>query len=374
MKFIVSSLELSSHLQAIGKAISTKSPYPVLECFLFDLQGTTLNITASDLEVTMTTSVEVEVIEKGEKVAMPSKMLLEALKNFPEQPLTFNILEENLAVEIMSERGNFKLVAQPGEDYPSIPEIEDDKTNKMQLPASVLLTGISKTIFATADDDLRPVMNGILMELSNENLTFVASDSHKLVRYRRNDVKNEFVASFILGKKPALLLKSVLPREIGDVIVEFDHKNAFFHLPNYKLVCRLVEGNYPAYSAVIPQDNPYKVIIDRVDFANKIKLVAVFANQSSNLLKLQIVENKMIISAQDLDFSHFGQEELNCQYEGDELEIGFKAAFLNDIVDNLSSTDIVVEMANGSRAALFFPFEKNDDDDELMLLMPMMLN
>jgi DNA polymerase-3 subunit beta len=374
MKFVVSSFELLSHLQAIGRAISTKSPYPVLECFLFELQETNLNITASDLEVTMTTSIEVEVIENGENVAMPSKMLLDALKNCPEQPLTFNISEEDLTVEITSERGNFKLVAQPGEDYPSIPEIEEDKSNKMQIAASILLAGINKTIFATAEDDLRPVMNGILIELAEENLTFVASDSHKLVRYRRNDIKNDIVASFILAKKPAFLLKSVLPKEVGDVTVEFDHRNAFFQLPNYKLVCRMVEGNYPAYSAVIPQDNPYKVTVDRVDFAGKIKLVAVFANQSSNLLKLQITENKMVVSAQDLDFSHFGQEELNCQYEGDELEIGFKAAFLADIVDNLSSTDIVVEMANSSRAALFSPFEKNEIDDELMLLMPMMIN
>jgi DNA polymerase-3 subunit beta len=322
----------------------------------------------------MTTSIEVEVIESGERVAMPSKMLLEALKNFSEQPLTFNISEEDQSVEITSERGNFKLVAQPGEDYPSVPEIEEDKSNKMQVPASLLLQGINKTIFATAEDDLRPVMNGILMEINNDNLTFVASDSHKLVRYRRFDFNSEVVASFILAKKPALLLKSVLPREVGDVMVEFDHKNAFFKLPNYNLVCRLVEGKYPAYSTVIPQDNPYKTVVDRVDFANKIKLVAVFANENSNLLKLEFTENKVVISAQDLDFSHFGQEELNCQFEGEDMEIGFKAAFLADIVDNLSSTDIVMEMSTPARAALVLPFQKSETEDELMLLMPMMIN
>jgi len=374
MKFIVSSLELSSHLQAIGKVITTKSPFPILDCFLFDLQGTTLNITASDLEVTITTSIEVEVSEKGEKVALPSKMLLEALKKFPEQPLTFEISEESLAVEIISDRGNFKLVAQPGEDYPTFPELEDDKSNKIQIPASILLTGINKTLFATAEDDLRPVMTGILIELKNDSLTFVASDSHKLVRYRRNDVKNEVEASFILAKKPSNMLKSILPKEVGDCVVEFDHKNAFFHLPNYKIICRLVEGNYPAYAAVIPQDSPYKAVIDRVDFSNTIGLVSVFANQSSNLLKLVLSENKMEVSAQDLDFSHFGQQELNCQYEGEEMEIGFKSNFLADIIDNLSSTDVVLEMSNPSRAALFFPFEKNETEDELMLLMPMMIN
>lgn len=374
MKFVVSSLELLSHLQAIGRVITNKSPYPVLECFLFDLQDNTLHITASDLEVTMTTSVTVETLEGGEKVAMPSKMLLDALKNFSEQPLTFNISEEDQSVEITSERGNFKLVAQPGEDYPSVPEIDEDKSNNLEVPATVLLHGINKTLFATAEDDLRPVMNGILMEINNDNLTFVASDSHKLVRYRRNDFTSEIVASFILAKKPAGLLKSVLPKEQGNVNVQFDSKNAFFKLSNYNLVCRLVEGNYPAYNSVIPQDNPYKVVIDRLNFANKIKLVAVFANESSNLLKLQMVDNKITVSAQDLDFSHFGQEELNCQFEGEELEIGFKAAFLADIVDNLSSNEIVIEIATPARAALFLPFEKNDTDDELMLLMPMMIN
>jgi len=374
MKFIVSSLELLSHLQAISKAISTKSAFPVLDCFLFELQGTTLNMTASDLEVTMTTSMEVEVSEEGEKVAIPSKTLLELLKKFPDMPLTFIISEETQNVEIKYERGHSIFVAQPGEDFPSIPEIDEAKAKKLQIPASILLTGINKTLFATADDDLRPVMNGILMELSEENLTFVASDSHKLVRYRRNDVKNEFTASFILAKKPAGLLKSVLPREAGDVVVEFDNKNAFFHLPNYKLVCRLVEGNYPAYNSVIPVDNQYKASIDRVDFVNTLGRVSIFANQSSNLVKLSMADNKMIVSAQDLDFSVSAQEELNCQFEGDELDIGFKAAFLTDILENLASTEIVIEMANPSRAVLILPFDKSEEEDELMLLMPMMIN
>lgn len=373
MKFIVSSLELLSHLQAISKAIATKSAYPVLDCFLFDVQGTTLNMTASDLEVTMTTSMEVDVIETGDKVAIPSKKLLEALKKFPDLPLTFKISDEQ-DVEITWDKGNYKFVAQPGEDFPLVPEIDENKVNKIQIPASTLLTGINKTLFATADDDLRPVMNGILMELSEENLTFVASDSHKLVRYRRNDFKSGFNASFILAKKPAGLLKSVLPREAGDVDVEFDNKNAFFHLQNYKLVCRLVEGNYPAYNQVIPLDSQYKASIDRVDFANTLGRVSIFGNQSSNLVKLSLTENKMAVSAQDLDFSQSANEELNCQYEGDEMEIGFKSGFLSDILDNLTSTDIVMEMSNGSRAALFFPFDKNENEDELMLLMPMMIN
>jgi DNA polymerase-3 subunit beta len=322
----------------------------------------------------MTTGMEVDVTEGNGKVALPSKMLLEILKKLPEQPLTFEISFETRVVDIISERGKYNFVSQPGEDYPTVPEIDDDKANKIQLPITLLMTGINKTLFATADDDLRPVMNGILMELNSESLTFVASDSHKLVRYRRNDVKGEFDASFILAKKPAGLLKNVLPRETGDVIVEFDNKNAFFNLPNYKLVCRLVEGNYPSYGAVIPQDNPYKASIDRVDFANTLGRVSIFANQASNLVKLNLTNNKMMVSAQDIDFSVSAYEELNCQYESDDMEIGFKSVFLTDILDNLSSNDVIIEMSNPSRAALFLPFEKDDNEEELMLLMPMMIN
>ena len=374
MKFVVSSLELLSHLQSISRAIAPKSQYPVLDCFLFDLQGKTLKMTASDLEVTMTTTMETDVTESDGKAALPSKMLLEFLKKLPEQPLTFEISLETRVVDIISEKGKYSIVAQPGEDFPAVPEVDEVKSIKMQLPASVLMTGINKTLFATADDDLRPVMNGILMELTGEGLTFVASDSHKLVRYQRKDISNEFDASFILAKKPAGLLKNVLPRETGDVIIEFDNKNAFFQLPNYNLVCRLVEGNYPAYGAVIPQDSPYKAVVDRIEFSNTLGRVSIFADQASNLAKLHLSTNKMIVSAQDIDFSVSGFEELNCQFEGEEMEIGFKSSFLANIIENMSSNDIIIEMSDPSRAALFFPFEKDENEEELMLLMPMMIN
>ena len=373
MKFVVSSLELLNHLQAIGKAIANKSQYQVLECFLFDLQGTTLKLTASDLEVTMTTKMEVDSTEGDGQVAIPSKILLETLRNFPEQPLTFNIVEDTLSVEVISERGNKNFVAFPAEDFPVVPEIDEEEAQKLQMPASILMTGINKTLFATADDDLRPVMNGILMEIKPDNLTFVASDSHKLVRYRREEVKNDLEASFILPKKPAGLLKNVLPKEVGDVNVSFDKKNAFFQMPNYQLVCRLIEGNYPMYSSVIPQNNHYKITVDRVDFANALRLVSPFAS-SSKLVKISLTNNKMVISAQDLDLSLSGHEELSCQYENEDLDIGFKAAFLADILDNLSSTDIIIEMNDPTRAALLLPFEQQENEDELMLLMPMQIN
>lgn len=374
MKFVVSSSDLLSHLQAISRAIASKSQLPVLDCFLFDLKEESLSITASDLEVTMTTNMKTDSTSGDGVVALPSKILLEILKKLPEQPLTFDISMDTMVVDIVSEKGKYNFVAQPSQDYPSLPVVDEDKSNRIQLPVSLLMTGINKTLFATADDELRPVMNGILFEFAEASLTFVASDSHKLVRYQRLDAKSDFEASFILPKKPASLLKNVLPRESGNVMIEFDHKNAFFTLPNYKMVCRLVEGNYPTYNAVIPQDNPNKAIIDRADLANSLGRVSIFSNQSSNLVKLHLTNNEMIVSAQDIDFSISAFEKLRCQYEGDEMEIGFKSVFLSDILDNLSSGDIIIEMSDPSRAAILLPFTKEENEEELMLLMPMMIN
>jgi len=240
---------------------------------------------------------------------------------------------------------------------------------------NILLKGIEKTLFATADDELRPVMNGIFIELSPENLGFVASDAHKLVRYRRTDAKSEFESSFILPKKPAGLLRNLLPREENDVKVEFDEKNAIFYLSEYKLICRLVEGNYPSYNSVIPSDNPNKMTIDRLSFYNTLKRVSVFSNQASNLVKLGISDNQLVVSAQDIDFSISAVERLNCEYNGDDIEIGFKSVFLIEILANISSDDVRMEMSDPSRAGLLLPVEaEEDEEDVLMLLMPMMIN
>jgi DNA polymerase-3 subunit beta len=374
MKFVVSSTELLSHLQAISRVISNKSTLPILDNFLFDLKDKKLTLTASDLEVTMVTSVELETTDGEGLIAMPSKILLEALKKFPEQPLNFNINMDTYGVDIVTEKGKFSIVGQNGEDFPAIPELEGSEAQNLQIPVSMLHTGIIKTIFATANDELRPVMNGILLEMAADSLTFVASDSHKLVRYRRLDAAVGFASSFILPQKPAGLLKNVLAREDGDVSIQFDKKNAFFTLPNYKLVCRLVEGNYPSYGAVIPQDNPNKVTMDRVELYNTLGRVSLFSNQASNLVKLQLTGSEMTVSAQDIDFSISAFEKLGCTYEGDEMEIGFKSSFLAEIIDNLSSPDIVIELSDPSRAGLFFPRENKENEDELMLLMPMMIN
>ncbi len=375
MKFVVSSTELLSHLSAISKVISSKSTMPILDNFLFQLSETELTITASDLESTLITSLELDNIEGEGAVAVPAKLITDTLKEFPEQPLTFQIDKESFQVEIFSDNGKFSIMGQDAEDFPEQPELDDDAASSIDVSHLVLLKGIEKTLFATADDELRPVMNGIYVELTPDYMCFVASDAHKLVRYRRMDAKAEFESSFILPKKPASLLKGLLPKEEFDVKLEFDERNAFFTLSNYKLICRLVEGNYPSYNSVIPTNNPNSMIIDRLNFFNTVKRVSVFSNQASNLIKLNINENQLVVSAQDIDFSISAVERLNCEYEGEEIEIGFKSTFLQEILTNISTGDVKVELSDPTRAGLLLPAETDDEDEDmLMLLMPMMIN
>jgi DNA polymerase III subunit beta len=266
-------------------------------------------------------------------------------------------------------------MGQDAEDFPEQPALDEEAASSIEVNHMVLLKGIEKTLFATADDELRPVMNGIYIELSPDFMSFVASDAHKLVRYRRMDAKAEFESSFILPKKPASLLKGLLPKEEFNVKMEFDDKNAFFTLSNYKLICRLVEGNYPSYNSVIPTNNPNKMIIDRLNFFNTVKRVSVFSNQASNLIKLNINEGQLVVSAQDIDFSISAVEKLSCEYEGDEIEIGFKSTFMQEILTNISTGNVQVELSDPTRAGLLLPAETEDEDEDmLMLLMPMMIN
>lgn len=375
MKFVVSSTELLGHLQAISRVISSKNTLPILDNFLFNLSGNDLEITASDLESTLITRMKLENASGDGTIALPARILLDTLKEFPVQPLAFDINPETLAVAISSENGKFNIMGQNGIDFPALPTIKKDKKFTFNIEAGVVLAGINKTLFATADDELRPVMGGIFIEASTDRITFVASDAHKLVRYQRTDAHADDQASFILPKKPASLLKNILPREEGTVTVEFDDKNAFFNLDNYKVVCRLVEGNYPNYNSVIPKNNPRKMTIDRVEIYNTLKRVSVFSNQASNLVKLQLKGNQVTVSAQDIDFSISAYEKIKCQYEGDDMEIGFKSVFLLEILANIASQDVMIELADPTRAGLFLPAETgNESEDLLMLLMPMMIN
>lgn len=377
MKFIVSSTELLSHLQAISRVINNKNSLPILDNFLLNLEGKTLTMTASDIETTLITSMEVETAEGNGKVAVASRLLLDTLREFSDQPLTFNINDSNLALVISSANGSYNFIGQNGDEYPRMPQLQDD-ARTLGMSVSSLSSGISKTLFCTADDELRPVMNGIFFDITAENLTLVATDAHKLVRYKTKQTSasltEDETVNFILPKKPATMLKNILPKESGEVEIRFDNKNAHFKLANYTMICRQVEGRFPNYNGVIPKNNPFKIIIDRITLLNALKRVSVFANQASNLVKLAINANQIHISAQDIDFSISAEETISCQFEGDPIKIGFKSSFLIEILGNINAADIVLELSDASRAGLILPFENDENEEILMLLMPMLLN
>ncbi len=377
MKFIASSTELLSHLQAISRVISSKNSLPILDNFLFELNGNTLTMTASDIETTLVTSMEVEGVEGAGKVAVASRLLLDTLREFSEQPLSFDINDSNLALVITSSNGSYNFIGQNGDEYPRLPELQDN-ARRLVLPVDTLEKGIAKTLFATADDELRPVMNGVFFDIDAAGLTMVATDAHKLVRYKVSytaaSVQGDERESFILPKKPANMLKNLLPKEAGEVVIEFDNKNARFKLENYTMVCRQVEGRFPNYNGVIPKGNPYKIIVDRVSILNALKRVQVFSNQGTSLIRLAFSTNLIHVSAQDIDFSISAEETVNCQYDGEPINIGFKSTLLIDILNNIDSSDVVFELADPSRAGLILPFENAEGEDLLMLLMPMLLN
>ncbi|MFZ4581346.1 MAG: DNA polymerase III subunit beta [Paludibacter sp.] len=378
MKFVVSSTELLSHLQAISRVINSKNSLPILDNFLLQIEGNTLTMTASDIETTLITSMTVDNTEGDGKVAVVSRLLLDTLREFADQPLTFSINDSNLAMVITSANGSYNFIGQNGDEYPRMPQLLDE-SRVLTLPVSSLAAGISKTLFCTADDELRPVMNGVYFDIEKESITFVATDAHKLVRLKTPLTsitlgEDEEKVSFILPKKPATMLKNILPKESGEVEVKFDSKNAYFKLANYTMICRQVEGRFPNYNGVIPKQNLYKIIIDRVSLLNALKRVSVFSNQASNLIKLDFHDNIIHISAQDIDFSISAEETINCQFEGEPIKIGFKSAFLIEILNNIDSSDVVLEITDPSRAGLMLPFENQANEELLMLLMPMLLN
>lgn len=373
MKFIVSSTSLFSHLQAISRVINSKNSLPILDCFLLELHDGTLSMTASDNETTLSTLIEVNEFDGDGRFAVSSRTLLEALKEIPEQPLSFAINPENLEITVQYQNGKYSLMGQNADEYPK-PQALGNNAVQLTIPANVLLDGVNRCIFATADDELRPVMNGIYFDITSEDITLVASDGHKLVRNKTYEAHGSEKAAFILPKKPANLLKNLLTKEQGDVQIGFDDRNATFILENYQMVCRLIEGRYPNYNSVIPQNNPHKAVIDRSSLISALRRVSVFSSQASSLIKLNLSTNQMKISAQDIDFSTSAEETLMCQYEGNDMSIGFKSSFLIDILNNIPSTNVVIELADPSRAGVIVPEEQSENEDLLMLLMPMMLN
>ena len=374
MKFVVSSSALLGLLQTTNKVISSKNTLPILDYFLFDLKEGVLKITASDLETTLVGTLAVENVEREGLIAVPVKLMLDSLKEFSEQPLTIEANESTWEIVVSWKSGKLTLPGTSGLSYPNLPELNAETKQSLALDVDTLMVGINKTIFATADDELRPVMNGVYINLEPQSVTFVATDAHKLVKYA-SETAAEATASFILPKKPANLLRGLLPKEDGEITVEFDDKNVLFRLKNQVLICRLIEGNYPNYNAVIPANNPNKVFVDRLELLNAIRRVAVCSNQSTNLIKLDISKGTINLTAQDLDFSVSAQESLPCDYEGEEIVIGFKSTFLIEILSNIETTTVLVELADSTRAGVFKPvYDQQPSNDTLMLLMPMMIN
>ncbi|HHN47364.1 MAG TPA: DNA polymerase III subunit beta [Bacteroidales bacterium] len=374
MKFIVSSNVLLKNLQAISGVVGSSSALPILENFLFELDDTTLHVTASDLETTMTVTIPLSMTEEGGMIAVPAKMLLETLKTLPDIPITFSVNPDgDRIIELQTGEGKFKLAGQDGESFPKPPLLED--TTSLNVDSFLLATAISKTLFATGSDELRPAMSGVFCDFSPDDLTFVATDAHKLVRYRRSDAKAESSVSFILPRKPLNQLKNLLVAEDVPVKVEYNETNASFTFRNVLLICRLIEGRYPNYEAVIPRDNPNKLVVDRLTLLNTIRRVSIFANQSTHQVRLSITGQELLLASEDIDFANEARERISCSYEGEDLEIGFNSRFLAEMLDNIDTDEASLEMSEPDRAGILRPVNsENENEDILMLVMPVMLS
>lgn len=373
MKFIVSSSALLKSLSALSGVLNSSNTLPILDDFLFELKDDGLFITASDLETTMTVSISPSKAEEQGSVTIPAKILLDTLKTFSDIPVIFQINPESLIVEISAGEGKYKMSGHKSEEFPQSPELEN--TSTINVGASILVEAINKTVFATGTDDLRPVMSGVFCELSPDDVTFVATDAHKLVRYRRTDTKSADSVAFILPKKPLNQLKSILTGKDIEVKVDYNVTNALFTFENFKLICRLIEGKYPNYDAVIPTNNPNVLIIDRNMLLNSIKRVAIFSNASTHQIRFKISGKELVLSAEDIDFSNEAKERLTCSYEGEDMEIGFNSKFLQEMVNNLPTDQVRLEMSAPNRAGIILPVDnENKAEDILMLVMPVMIN
>lgn len=371
MKFIISSSSLLKQLQLIGGIVSTNNTLQILDNFLFEINKGSLRVTASDLETTASSTLEVEGDKDG-AIAVPARLLLEILKNFPEQPLTFTV-QDNNTIEISSNQGKYALAYASGDEFPKTIEINDPSTTQVQ--ADIMATAISKTIFASGNDDLRPVMSGVFFQFSTEGLTFVATDAHKLVKYTREDVQATGTADFIMPKKPLNLLKSILSGSEENVTIAYNESNAKFTFENTEIICRLIDGKYPNYEAVIPKENPNRLIIDRHQFLSSVKRVSIFSNKSTHQIRLKIAGAELNISAEDIDYSNKAEERLTCSYQGDDIQIGFNSRFLTEMLSNLTSDEVSLEMSLPNRAGILTPADGLDEGESiLMLVMPVMLN
>ncbi|MFM2269438.1 MAG: hypothetical protein RL757_2879 [Bacteroidota bacterium] len=370
MKFSVSSTDLLKHLQLANGAIGSNPVLPILEDFLFSITENRLTISATDLETSITTKLDVTSDGDG-AVAVPAKILLDTLKALPGQPVTISVSEDNYAIEITSAYGKYKLVGENGTDFPRIPEAED--VEAVSMPSATLLQGITKTVFATSNDELRPAMTGVLFQLDENKITFVATDAHKLVRYTFSNITSNVNTTFVVPKKALGLLKGALSS--GEAVqVSFNKSNAFFSYGNVKMVCRLIDARYPDYNAVIPVNNPNLMTVNRRELQDSMKRIAIFANKTTNQVILNIADGSLTVSAQDLDFSNEATEQMSCQYTGEPMMIGFNAKFLVEMLGVLESDDVRIELSTPTRAGILRPVEQPDSEEIMMLVMPVMLS
>lgn len=372
MKFIISSTQLLKALQSVSGVIQANNTLPILDNFLFELEDGRLRITASDLETTMNVSVVPDMSEDFGSVAVPAKILVETLKTFSNIPISFTSNEETYGITIATEEGNFKIAGQNADEFPKIPEME--APTSITIDSGFLSSAIHYTILATGSDELRPVMSGVYCELNETGVTFVATDAHKLVRFRRTNLQTGADASFILPKKPLNQLKHILADIDEPVKIEYNDKNAYFAIQQVNLYCRLIEGKYPNYEVVIPKENPNRLIIDRIQLVNSLRRVGIFANQSTQQVRFKLSGKELVLTAEDVDFANEARERLQCSYEGEDMEIGFSSRFMYELLNNIEDEQILIEMSNPNRAGIIKPATPADSgEDLLMLIMPVML-
>jgi DNA polymerase-3 subunit beta len=370
MKFIVSSSYLQKNLQMLGGVINSNNTLPILDNFLFELTGNTLKVSASDMETTMVTTIAVESSDEG-AIAIPAKLLLDTLKTFPEQPLSFKA--ENSIMTISHDKGSSEIACASATEFPKAVTLSDPSSTSIM--GDTLATAINKTIFAAGNDDLRPVMSGVFFQFNSDSLTFVATDAHKLVRYRRTDLKANETAEFIMPKKPLNLLKSMLQGNESEVQIEYNESNAQFTFDETTIICRLIDGKYPNYEAVIPKENPNKLTIARNQFLNSVRRVSIFSNKTTHQIRLKMAGAELNISAEDIDYSNKADERLTCDYQGDDMQIGFNSKFLIEMLNNLGCDDVSLEMSLPNRAGILTPVDGLDEGEHItMLVMPVMLN
>ena len=373
MRFTVSSTALSSKLNALAKVINSKNSLPILADFVFDIQGNTLRLTASDSENVMNTQLELVESDNDGRFAIGNHDLLEAVKGFSEQPITFDVDQQSNIAKISYQNGLFSLPVESADEFPMTQSISGSVT-EIVIPNAILAENINRSLFATAQDELRPVMNGIYFDLTPECLAIVASDGHKLVRNKVLTIHSEQPASFILPKKPASLLKNLLGKDGGDVIIRFDERNAFINYGDGDITCRLIEGRYPNYNSVIPQNNPNQLTVDRLTLLAALRRVQPFANDSSNLIRFHVEGGKLQLDAEDYDFSKTATERMLCEYNGQPMSIGFKGSSFIEILSNFECQEVILQLADPSRAGLVLPSEQPENQDVLMLMMPMLIN